>query len=187
MQKTFRCLKYDIKLMRKRCIERQNIDDSTKKIHFPLCTIKCAQGKKTLKALGGASYLKKIICDEPGCKKPARKKGKCAACYQKQYWEKRKMEKTPEKIRPDTLEPLLSALEEEINQDEMVSTSNCSEALHGKCRPEFINVNISFKNYPELGKEIQALAKVKFRTFEMQILYILNNLYLKNRIPQKKS
>jgi hypothetical protein len=201
MQKTFRCLKYDILLMRKRCIERQNIDkdDFDKEMNFPGCTRTCAQGRKNLKALGGKNYLNKIKCNEPGCNKIVRKLNKCSACYQKKYYRKGKeMEKSKKALKeegemveirdPDTKNTTDEGLKEVFDVGQALIETPVTSSDEIKTKPLDGIITIDLTEYPELKTYIENDAKRDFRTVPMQILYKLQcSFYKKTRKPSKTS
>lgn len=200
MQKTFRCKKYDHIFMRKRCIERQEQGPEyiEKKAIYPQCTKRCKQGQKIRKELGDKIMtIKKNECSEEGCTALPLAKGLCHSHYQAKYREEKKGENLTEK-KPM---PLLNDLKKEVNDteedyqpnpslnevlDEMKLTPDPSnDAEHG---PEFIDVNISFKDHPELKAYLEANAKRDFRTVQGQIMYMLDCSYqVRKRKADKKA
>jgi hypothetical protein len=150
MQKMFRCIKLDHSpLMRKRCIERQEINLFQIKYPFlqvlyPECTKKCEQGKTIREELGIKKIMAKDQCKEPECDAPAELKGRCKKCYhKKRYKEKKAMEKSKEDRKKSM--SLLNDLEKEIDgvdeefprlNEEFLSDKTSSHEEKGKIMHE---------------------------------------------------
>lgn len=130
MQTLFRCPKEDDRLvMRKRCIERQEINKGQSKFPFdtqlyPDCTPKCIQGRIVRKELG-IKIKAKDRCKEPECTAPAVCKGRCNKCDQrKRYKERKAMKGYDSTKRTPSKEP--SNMELADRRTEAGQTDSCA-------------------------------------------------------------
>jgi hypothetical protein len=152
-QSTFRCKKLDKRIMRKRCIEYQEQSSYfiEKQANYPGCTRRCRKGQEIRKELG-----------LPLHKKPKKERVKMAE------ENKQSLEDALDDLEKD----LEKDLETRVDDQRKEIIENSTTKKHDL---EFNDVNISFKDNPELGESLRALAKKEFRTLDMQILYMLTS------------